>query len=92
MGGHFRTWRKLRGLTEVALADRAGVSRDTVRSLEMGGNTSVENMLKIARALGVLDQLPAALDPLSSDVGRLRAEEHLPIRVRPKRLTGEDGR
>jgi len=90
-GDHFSSWRKLRGLTETQIADRAGVSRGTVRRLEGGGGgVSLENVLRIARALGVLDQLTRALDPYETDVGRLRAEETLPRRVRPRRLTGRD--
>lgn len=91
-GEHFSTWRKLRGLTEMQLADRAGISRGTVRRLEGGsGGVSLENVLRVARALGVLDELTRALDPYETDVGRLRAEQTLPRRVRPRRLTGGNG-
>jgi len=83
------TWRKLRGLTQAQLADRSGVSRDTLGRLEGGdGGVSVENLLRVLRALGVLDSLPKALDPYETDVGRLRSEERLPRRVRPRGLTG----
>jgi transcriptional regulator with XRE-family HTH domain len=86
---HIATWRKLRGLTQTQLADRANISRDTLARLEGGeGTISVENLLLILRALGILDSLPRALDPLSSDVGRLRSEEALPQRVRPRQLEG----
>lgn len=82
-------WRKLRGLTQAQLADRSGVSRDTVVRLEGGdGGVSVENLLRILRALGVLDGLPRALDPYETDVGRLRSDEQLPRRVRTRDLTG----
>jgi hypothetical protein len=54
--------------------------------LEHGeGSTSLENALRIARALGVLDKLATALDPFATDIGRLRTEERLPERVRPPR-------
>jgi transcriptional regulator with XRE-family HTH domain len=85
-------WRKLRGLTQVQVAERAGVSEGTVRRLEDGdGGISLENLLGILRALGVLETLPRALDPYETDLGRLRAEERLPRRVRPRKLTGPDG-
>jgi hypothetical protein len=42
------------------------------------------------RALGIQDLLATALDPLASDIGRLRADQDLPRRVRPRRLT-DDG-
>ncbi len=84
-------WRKLRGLTQAQLADRAGVSLRTLRRLEDGeGGVTLENLLRILRALGVIDALPRALDPYETDVGRLRSEERLPQRVRPRKLTGGD--
>jgi transcriptional regulator with XRE-family HTH domain len=80
-------WRKLKGLTQVQLADRAGVGTATLARLEQGeGGASVENLLKVLRALGVLDTVLKALDPYESDVGRLRASQTLPQRVRPRRL------
>jgi transcriptional regulator with XRE-family HTH domain len=88
VGEHVTVWRKLRGLTETQTADRAGVSRGTLRRLESGsGSVSLENTLRIARALGVLDELSHAIDPYSTDLGRLRSSERLPQRVRPRRLT-----
>ena len=84
------TWRKLRGLTQAQLAERADVSRGVVRRIEAAdGGVSVENLLRILRALGIQDLLSEALDPLASDIGRLRSEEELPRRVRPRRLTGD---
>ena len=84
------TWRKLRGLTQAQLAERADVSRGVIRRLEAGdGGVSVENLLRILRALGIQELLAEALDPLASDIGRLRADQELPRRVRPRRLTGD---
>jgi len=86
---HVATWRKLRGLTQATLADRAGVARSTVQRIERGdGGVSIEALLRVLRALGVLDEPITALDPYASDVGRLRAEERLPERVRPRQLRG----
>jgi transcriptional regulator with XRE-family HTH domain len=85
------TWRKLRGLTQAQLAERADVSRGVVRRIEAAdGGVGVENLLRILRALGIQNLLVEALDPLASDIGRLRADQELPRRVRPKRLT-DDG-
>jgi transcriptional regulator with XRE-family HTH domain len=85
-------WRKLRGLTQVQVAERAGVSEGTVRRLENGdGGISLENLLGILRALGLLESLPRALDPYETDLGRMRSEERLPQRVRPRKLTEADG-
>lgn len=85
------TWRKLRGLTQAQLAERADVSRGVIRRVEAAdGGVSLENLLRILRALGIQDLLTQALDPLASDIGRLRSDQELPRRVRPRRLT-DDG-
>jgi transcriptional regulator with XRE-family HTH domain len=86
LGDDIVTWRKLQRLTAAQVADRAGVDVKTLRSLEHGeGSTSLENTLRVARAVGVLDKLAAALDPYATDVGRLRTDERLPARVRQPR-------
>jgi hypothetical protein len=53
-----------------------------VGNLENGAGATLENTLRVVRALGVLDVLVSALDPYRSDVGRLRSAEALPQRVR----------
>jgi transcriptional regulator with XRE-family HTH domain len=84
------TWRKLRGVTQTQLADRADISRGVVQRLEAGdGGVSIENLLRVLRALGIQDLPIQALDPLASDIGRLRLDRELPRRVRPKRLTSD---
>lgn len=85
MGEDLATWRKLRGLTAAEVADRAGVTRQTVGRLEAGQDIALSTMLQVARALGVLEGLASAVDPYATDVGRLRVEESLPKRVRSRR-------
>jgi transcriptional regulator with XRE-family HTH domain len=85
MGEELAIWRRLRRLTAAQVADRAGISRYTVMRLENGQGATMENLLRVARALGVLDLLVVALDPYQTDVGRLRSEEALPERVRSPR-------
>ena len=85
IGEDLATWRRLRRLTAAQVADRAGISRHTVMRLENGEGATMENLLRVARALGVLDLLVGAVDPYKTDVGRLRSEEALPERVRPPR-------
>ena len=87
LGADITTWRKLRHLTVEQVADRAGVSRSTVLRVENGQGASMENLLRVARALGVLDLLTKAIDPFSTDIGRLRADEELPTRVRRRKAT-----
>jgi transcriptional regulator with XRE-family HTH domain len=89
LAGSIATWRKLRGLTQAQLAERADVSRGVIRRLEADGGVSVENLLRTLRALGIHDLLNEALDPLASDIGRLRSDQELPRRVRSRRLTND---
>lgn len=85
------TWRKLRGLTQAQLADRSGIGRATLARFEQGeGGISLETLLRVLRALGILESLMRALDPYESDIGRLRSDEGLPQRVRPLSLTEEE--
>ncbi|MGL5828111.1 MAG: helix-turn-helix domain-containing protein [Angustibacter sp.] len=73
-GEHIRGWRMVLGLTAQQVAERADITRDTLRKIETGNPTvSFRNVTQVLRALGVLDQAVAAIDPLSSDIGRLRA-------------------
>ncbi len=85
IGEHLRRWRQLNGLTQALLAERADVSVPTVRAIETGTPVSTENLARVLRVLGVLDGIVAATDPMSTDVGRLRADERLPQRVRSRR-------
>lgn len=85
IGDNVATWRKLRRLTLAEVAERAGVGVNTVQRLEKGDGTTLENVLRVARALGVLEALTASLDPYQTDLGRLRADEALPERVRHPR-------
>src|SRR5580658_8572961 len=83
LGEHVSNWRKLNRLTAAQVAERANVSRETLRAIEQGkGTASTENLLRVLRILGILDGLVAAADPYQTDIGRLRAEEILPKRVR----------
>lgn len=92
LSGHLGAWRKLAGLTQSQLADRAGIDRKTVIRIESGDAVvSAENLLRVCHALGVLAQVVAAADPYETDVGRLRSDERLPQRVRPRDLRSGDG-
>ncbi len=83
LGQHLAAWRKLQRVTAAQLAERAGITRDTLRSIEQGkGTASSENLLRVLRALGVMEAIVAAADPYATDVGKLRVDEQLPQRVR----------
>jgi transcriptional regulator with XRE-family HTH domain len=83
LGEHVSIWRKLMRLTTTQLAERAGISRATLRAIEQGtGTASSENLLRVLRVVGVLGGVVTSADPYATDVGKLRADEILPLRVR----------
>lgn len=75
-GAHVRGWRMVLGLTAQQVAERADITRDTLRKIETGdAGVNFRNVAQVLRALGILDQIVDAADPLASDIGRLRAGE-----------------
>jgi transcriptional regulator with XRE-family HTH domain len=52
VGSRARELRILRGLQQAELASRAGLTRGTVVRFEQTGRASLENVLRIAAALG----------------------------------------
>ncbi|MDD7385238.1 MAG: helix-turn-helix transcriptional regulator [Actinomycetaceae bacterium] len=73
-GQHIHGWRMVLGVTAEQVSERAGISRDTLRKIENGNATvSARAVAQVLRALGILDVLVQAADPLNSDVGKLRA-------------------
>lgn len=82
-GDHLRTWRKASRLTAEIVADRAGITRDTLRNLETGsGAVKLENVFAVLRALGLDAGVIAAVDPTLDDRGRALLQRGLPERVR----------
>lgn len=84
IGGQLSEWRRLQRLTIDQVADRAGVGPSTLKRIEHGADANFENVLRIARALGLLDRVIEAFDPAQTDIGRARALDALPKRVRPR--------
>lgn len=74
-GEQLRRWRMVLGLTAQQVSERANISRVTLRKIESGDpGVSFGSVAQVLRALGLLDIVVDAVDPLSSDIGRLRAD------------------
>ena len=71
-GRRLQAFRKRRGLSQNQLAQRSGVPRPTISSLESGAQLgiSLENALKLAAALNVTVDMLAHGDPLEEDESR----------------------
>lgn len=74
--------RRQQRITVDLLAERANLSVPTVRKLLNNGAGTLENFLRVARILGLLDGVEQATNPLNTGMGRIRAEEDVPKRVR----------
>jgi transcriptional regulator with XRE-family HTH domain len=75
-GEHLRGWRMVLGLTAQQVAERADITRSTLRKIETGEpGVSFGNVAQVLRALGMLDVAIETVDPLNSDLGRLRADK-----------------
>lgn len=86
IGENLASWRKMLGLTSQQVAERAAVARTTVSKLENGDSSvSFATFLNVARALGILDAVALSTDPYETDLGRARADQALPQRVRKRR-------
>ncbi|MBH0022701.1 helix-turn-helix domain-containing protein [Salinibacterium sp. SWN248] len=87
LGRNIRAWRKISGLTTLITAERAGVSRDTLRAIETGRSTSSENLLAVMRVVGILAAVVDASDPIASDFGSRNLARASVERVRSPRPT-----
>lgn len=82
-----RGHRVSQGLTQVGLAQRAGVSLATLRKFEQKGLITLEGYLKLAFALGILDRVVDAVSPAPPAFKSIE-EVLMANRPEPKRKRG----
>ena len=81
-----RTLRLARNWKQSTLAERSGVSLGSLRRFEASGRTSLRNLLRLAFALGCLDDFgDLLLPPSASSIAELEAQERAPRRSRGRR-------
>lgn len=79
LGARLQARRKSRGLTQTALAERAGLSRPTVSTLERGLDVNLDSFLSVLRALDLLDALNVTVpEPGVSPMSELRQRRATP--------------
>lgn len=76
-----------RNLTQAELAHEAGVSRSTVRRLEAGASTQLTHLIRVLRALDLVERLDLALPAPEP-----RPLEELGAQPRRQRASGQRGR
>ncbi len=83
LAGRLRELRLARGWRQVTLAERSGVSLGSLRRFEASGKVSLQNLLKLAFAVGRLDDFDALLRaPPASSMAELEAAHEKPRRRR----------
>ncbi|MDR1712851.1 MAG: helix-turn-helix domain-containing protein [Coriobacteriales bacterium] len=70
-GRNVQLWRRLQGISASSLASRAGISRNTLASIEKGtGASSLANVFAVLNALGICSQIVQAAQPGNTELGR----------------------
>jgi transcriptional regulator with XRE-family HTH domain len=84
LGTRLRKLRIRAGWTQHELAERSGVSRTAIASIETGQRSGItlDNAFRLAEALGVSVETLAGWDPLEPDSLLSGAVPHLASRVR----------
>ncbi|MBK8840859.1 MAG: hypothetical protein IPO30_19915 [Hyphomonadaceae bacterium] len=85
LGGDISVARRRREITAQLMADRAFITRGTLRRIENGdAGVSMANYATVLFVLGMTERLAELADPGADPIGRDLAEEQLPKRVRPR--------
>lgn len=91
LGGRIARHRLNRNLTQATLAAEAGVSTPTVQRVEGGMSAQASNLVRILRALGLLDNLETLIpEPAASPIQRVKMQGRL--RRRASSPSKRDGR
>ncbi len=76
LGERLARTRLERNLTQAALAEQAGISKRTLERLESGAaSTQLSALVRVSRALGLIDRLDALVPPpVPSPIQQLKLE------------------
>lgn len=94
LGERLGRYRLDRNLTQAEVATEAGVHKNTIFRLEAGGSTQTKNLVRVLRALGLLDRLDAIVpEPVPSPLKQLEATKRQRKRAvsKPKRSETSTG-
>ncbi|PCC74550.1 DNA-binding transcriptional regulator, XRE family [Nannocystis exedens] len=86
LAGRMKELRLARDWKRETLAERAGISAGTVKRFETTGQIALDNLLKLALALGCLDQFEAVFaPPPARSLAELERRSQAPARQRGRR-------
>jgi len=84
LGQRLRAQRMLLDLSQLELAQRAGLSKGTVSNLESAGQGTLESLVRVVQALGLVHELQELFIPKPVTIAHLQAVEQ-PMRKRVSR-------
>jgi transcriptional regulator with XRE-family HTH domain len=76
-GENIRRWRLVNGLSAAELAERAAVTRQTLRAIEAGEGGRIDSLFAVLGALGIADAAVAGIDPYRNETARARIDDIL---------------
>ena len=85
VGGRIRDARTLRRWPQAELAQRAGLSRDTIFRLEAGRSVSTEALLSVLDTLGQLDSVDHLMDARADPLSASLLAQRIPRRARSRK-------
>ena len=86
LAGRMKALRLARDWRRETLAERAGISAGTVKRFETTGQIALDNLLKLALALGCLEQFEAVFaPPPARSLAELEQRSQAPARQRGRR-------
>lgn len=75
LGARLARFRLERNFTQAALAEQAGISKRTLERIEAGGPAQLVNLVRVCRALNLLDRFDALIpEPTVSPVMQLKLQ------------------
>ena len=90
LGANLERARLERNLTQAQVADQAGISKSTLERLERGGSSQLANLIRVLRALDLIEGLnqllpKALISPIEQIklAGKARRRASSPRRERP---------
>ncbi len=92
LGGRLKALRLSAGLTQAELAARAGVSRGTVVSLENKGQSTLNSLVRVVQALGLVDQLGALFLPEIRSIADMELQAQVQAPTRRVRASNKPAR
>ncbi|MDC0718816.1 helix-turn-helix domain-containing protein [Nannocystis bainbridge] len=86
LAGRLKELRLARDWRRETLAERAGISAGTVKRFETTGQIALDNLLRLALALGCLEQFEALFaPPPARSLAELEQRGQAPVRQRGRR-------